>query len=111
MEREANVRFGNQRTIKRFLSLHTRPSRGLGGPWTIRRKHGGARSPELQPLGPAPGSDLAGVRPARRRDPGGEGRPGLPVSAEGGRLGAGLVGAGVSGRIRMAEYGRTYFCL
>lgn len=106
------MRFGNQRTIKRFLSLHPRPSRGLGGrPWTIRREHGGARSPELQPLGPAPGSDLAGVRPARRRDPGGEGRPGLPVSAEGGRLGTGLVGARVSGRIRMAEYGRTYFCL
>lgn len=69
-----------------------------GRPRTVRREHGGARRPEPQPRGPAPGSDLAGVRPARRRHPGGEEQPGLPVSAEGGRLGAGPVSARVSGR-------------
>lgn len=90
---------------KRFFSSQTSLSRGPGGRLsTVPREHGGPRPAELQPLGPAPGADLAGVRPARRRHPGGEEEPGLPVSAEGGRLGAGLVGARVSGRIRMAEH-------
>lgn len=89
----------------RFFSSQTSLSRGPGGRLrTVRREHGGPRNPELQPLGPAPGPDLAGVRPARRRHPGGEEEPGLPVSAEGGQLGAGLASARVSGRFRMAEH-------
>lgn len=54
------------------LVLQRASPAGRGRLGTVRREHGGARSPELQPLGPAPGSDLAGVRPARRRHPGGE---------------------------------------
>jgi hypothetical protein len=62
-------------------------------------QHGGAPSSRrLQPVGPAARADLAGVRPAGRRHPAREGRPGLPVSAEGGRLGAGPGGARVSRR-------------
>lgn len=74
-------------------------------------EHGGARSAGRQPLGPAARADLARVRAAGRRHPAGEGRAGLPVSAEGGRLGAGPVGARVPGRVRMAEHRGAYFCL
>lgn len=68
------------------------PRQGLAG------DHGGARAAELQPGGPAPRADLAGVRAARCRHAGGEGPPGLPVPAEGGRLGAGPGLARVSPR-------------